>query len=183
LSVHLDLPLNHIETPVGWGAAEQRRRTVNQRGEHGGSLRRNPGASRQAMRGIRIAQGYQGIPEIRDVVTPGRPGPRTLTYSVALQMPSSVVLTADRLFLPEGFALLEGGAAPVAPQLSAGSLHALGSAEIYFQRPAERADGRDEYPSLFNPYWQARLTATSATERQVTAAARGLGVDPFGVLQ
>jgi Flp pilus assembly protein TadG len=183
LSIHLDLPLNHVETPVGWGAAEQRRRVVNLRGDHGGSLRRNPRASRRAMRDIRIAQGYQGLPEIRDVVNTGRPGTRTLAYSVALQMPSSAILTADRLFLPAGLATFEAGTEPVAPQLSAGALHAIGSAELYFQRPAERADGREEYPSLFNPYWQARLTVTSAAERQLTAASRGLGVDPFGVLQ
>jgi hypothetical protein len=183
LSVHLDLPLNHIETPVGWGAGEQRRRVVNQRGDHGGSLRRNPRASRQALRGIRIDEGYQGVPEIRDVVNADGPGARTLKYSVALQMSSSAVLTADRLFLPGGLATFEGGAESVAPQLSAGTLHAIGSAEIYFQRPTERADGREEYPSLFNPYWQARLTVTSSAERQVTAAARGLGVDPFGVLR
>jgi Flp pilus assembly protein TadG len=182
LSIHLDLPFNHTETPVGWGAAEQRRRPVSQRGNHGESLRRNPRASRRAMDGIRIAQGYQGTPEIRDVVNPSRPGARTLTYSVVLRMPSSTLLTADRLFLPEGLAMIEGDNEPVEPQLSAGALHAIGSAEIYFQRPAARADGREEHPSLFNPYWQARLTTTSAAERQLTAASRGLAADPFGVL-
>jgi hypothetical protein len=182
LSLHLDLPLNHVETPLGWGAAEQRRRIVSQRGNHGGSLRRNPRASRLALRSNRIAEGYQGIPEIRDVVNTSRPGSRTLTYSVALQMPSSAVLTTDRLFMPLGLATFEGDMEPVDPQLSAGALHAIGSAEIYFQRPAARQDGRTEYPSLFNPYWQARLTATSATERQLTAASRGLGVDPFAIL-
>jgi hypothetical protein len=182
LSMHLDLPLNHVETPLGWGAAEQRRRTVNQRGDHGGSIRRNPRASRLALRGNRIAEGYQGLPEIRDVVNTRRPGVRTLTYSVALQMPSSAVLTADRLFVPKGLATFEGDMQPVDPSLSAGALHAIGSAEIYFQRPAARRDSRAEYPSLFNPYWQARLTATSAAERQLTAASRGLGVDPFGIL-
>jgi hypothetical protein len=182
LSVHLDLPLNHIETPVGWGAAEQRRRAVNQRGDHGGSLRRNPRASRLALRGVRLSEGYQGIPEIRDVVNTRRPGARTLSYSVALQMPSSAIPTADRLFMPAGFATFEGELEPVNPQLSADMLHAIGSAEVYFQRPAPRSDGRTEYPSLFSPYWQARLTATSAAERQLTAASRGLAVDPFGVL-
>jgi hypothetical protein len=134
------------------------------------------------MRGIRIAEGYQGVPEIRDVVNTGRPGPRTLTYSVALEMPSSAILTADRLFMPVGLPTFEGGAEPVGPRLSADALHAIGSAEVYFQRPAARSDGRVEYPSLFNPYWQARLSATSATERQLAAMSRGLSVDPFAVL-
>jgi hypothetical protein len=182
LSIHLDLPFNHVETPVGWGAAEQRRRAVTQRGDHGDSLRRNPRASRRATAEIRVAQGYQGIPEIRDVVNVGRAGPRTLTYSVALTMPASVVPTADRLFMPAGLATFEGSAESVQPQLAAGALHAIGSAEIYFQRPNARADGREEYPSLFSPYWQARLTATTAAERQLTAPSRGLAVDPFAVL-
>jgi hypothetical protein len=70
----------------------------------------------------------------------------------------------------------------VEPQLAGDALHALGSAEVYFQRPAARSDRREEYPSLFNPYWQARLTATTAAERNLTAVARGLAVDPYGVL-
>ncbi len=182
LSVHLNLPLHHVETPIGWGAAEQRRRAVTQRGDHGGSLQRNPKASRRAMRGMRIAEGYQGVPEIRDVVNTGRPGTRTLTYSVALQMPSTSVLTADRLFMPEGLAAFDEEMEPVEPHFPSGAIHATGSAEIYFQRPTARDDGREEYPSLFSPYWQARLTATSAVERQLSAASGGLGVDPFGVL-
>ncbi len=167
---------------MGWGAAEERRRSVAQRGEHGGSLRTNPKASRRALRDNRIKDGYRGVPEIRDVVTPGKPGPRTLTYTVALQLPSTGIATADRLFMPEGMATLEGDLESVAPRLSAGALHALGSAEIHFQRPAARSDGREEYPSLFNPYWQARLTATSATERSLVAPARDLGIDPYAVL-
>lgn len=31
-------------------------------------------------------------------------------------------------------------------------------AETYYSRPTERADGRHEAPSLFNPYWHARLS-------------------------
>jgi hypothetical protein len=182
LSLHLDLLLSHVETPLGWGAAEQRRRPVSQRGDHGGSLQRNPRASSLATRGLRPADRYQGVPEIRDVVNPARTGARNLTYSVALQMPAGAIATADRLFMPAGLDTLDGNSESVAPQLSAGALHALGSAEVYFQRPAGRADNRAEHPSLFNPYWQARLIATSAEERSLTAPARGLGVDPFAVL-
>jgi hypothetical protein len=182
LSLHLDLLFDHVETPLGWGAAEQRRRLVIQRGEHGGSLSRNPRASRLAMAGNRVAERYQGVPEIRDVVNPGRSGPRSLTYTVALQLPAAAMATADRLLLPAGLATLDGGSESVEPQLAGDALHALGSAEVYFQRPAARSDRREEYPSLFNPYWQARLTATTAAERNLTAVARGLAVDPYGVL-
>ena len=47
---------------------------VAQRGDHGGSLRRNPRASTLALRGIRPVERYQGVPEIRDVINPARTG-------------------------------------------------------------------------------------------------------------
>ncbi len=180
LSLHLDLLFSHVETPLGWGAAEQRRRAVTQRGDHGGSLRRNPRASNLALRSNRPVERYHGVPEIRDVVNPARAGARTLTYSVALELPAGAIATADRLLAPAGLAALDGGTASVAPQFSRNALHALGSAELHFQRPAGRTDNREEFPSLFNPYWQARLIATPAADRSLTAPSRGLGVDPFG---
>jgi len=182
MSLHLDLLLDHVETPLGWGAAEQRRRVVTQRGEHGGSISRNPRASRLAQRQYRPAGSYQGVPEIRDVVTPGRSGARSLLYSVALQLPERSIATADRLLAPAGLAAADGQLESLAPAYAGNGLHALGSAEVYFQRPAARLDGREEYPSLFNPYWQVRLTATPASERSVIAPLRGLGTDPYAVL-
>ncbi len=62
LSLHLNLLLRHVETPLGWGAAEQRRQSVTQRGEHGGSLSRNARASRLALRDSRVSDRYQGVP-------------------------------------------------------------------------------------------------------------------------
>jgi Putative Flp pilus-assembly TadE/G-like len=182
LSLHLNLLFGSIETPLGWGAAENRSRQVAQRGEHGGSLSRNPNASRLALRLNRPQNSYQGIPEIRDVVNPARSGQRTLTYSVALDLPARAIATADRILLPAGFTTIDHQVESVAPALPADGLHALGSAEVYFQRPVVRTDGREEYPSLFNPYWQARLISTSAAERTLTAPQRGLVADPFGAL-
>lgn len=181
-SVHIDLLLDHTEIPIGWGAAEQARQQVRHRGEHGGSLSRNPRASRLALAGMRRDGRYRGVPEIRDVANPAAPGPRSLTYSVALDLPAESIATADRLLMPSGLATIEGGSQSAAPSLSAGALHAIGSAEVYFQRPAARADARDEYPSLFNPYWQARLVATPVPDRLLAARSRGLDLDPFAVL-
>ncbi len=47
----------------------------------------------------------------------------------------------------------------------------VGAAEVYFRRPSPRSDGMVELPSLFNPYWQARLVEPSLAQR---AAARAL---------
>ena len=181
LSAHINLLITEQEIPLGWGAAEQRRVPVPQRGEHGGSLRRNPRASRIALRPGFQAQGYRGVPEIRDVVQPQGQEERRLTYSVALRIPAERLRTIDRILLPDGIEDFLGGTQTLAPALSARALHGLGSAELYFRRPAERSDGRREYPSLFSPYWQARLVATPATDRILTAPERGLSVDPFAV--
>jgi hypothetical protein len=182
LSLHTNVLLGHVETPMGWGAAENLRQVVTQTGEHGGSRTRNPRASRIAQRLLRPATLYAGVPEIRDVVNPTARDLRTLTYSVALDLPQASLGTMDRLLMPLGIPVVDGDPEAVNPDLAAGALHAIGSAEVYFQRPEARADGRDEYPSLFSPYWQARLAPTPAAMRQATASYRGLGIDPYAVL-
>ncbi|NEX61127.1 pilus assembly protein TadG-related protein [Noviherbaspirillum galbum] len=48
-------------------------------------------------------------------------------------------------------------------------LAAVSTSEVSFSRPLPRADGRQELASLFNPFWQARLVASSAAD---IAAAR-----------
>jgi hypothetical protein len=182
LSVHVDLLLDTVEIPLGWGAAEQRRRTVSQRGEHGGSLRTNSSASRRALRALRPATRYKGVPEIRDVVTPQRRDERTLRYAVALRLPQERVATADRLLMHEGLVSPDGTRHSLLPVMPDNSLQALAAAEIYFQRPAARRDGRREYASLFNPYWQVRLVDVSSSEKLLTAPLRGLSTDPYAVL-
>jgi hypothetical protein len=179
LSAHLDLLLTSVEIPIGWGAAEQQRVPVAQRGQHGGSLSRNPAASRLALRALRPARNYRGLPQIRDIITPTRRDDRTLRYAVALSMPASSIATADRLLMPAGLRAPDGAVQSLAPDLAGNSLHALGTAEVYFRRPLPRADGRREYPSLFNPYWHVRLVDVSREERALTAPMRGLSVDPF----
>jgi hypothetical protein len=84
LSTHINLLVTEQEVPIGWGSAEQRRLPVVRRGEHGGSLRSNPRASRLAVRELVPLQQYRGVPEIRDVV---RPNVRHTNpcYTVALQ--------------------------------------------------------------------------------------------------
>lgn len=182
LSVHINFFISHEEVPLGWGAAENRRHATSQRGEHGGSWRDNSRASRLANSRLRPASSYQGVPQIRDVVNPASTAPRPLTYSVALELPGESIVTVDRLLMPAGLATFDGPAESAAPDYAGGALHALATAEVYLQRPAARADRRVEHPSLFSPYWQARLVQTPVAERQLVAASRGLGVDPYAVL-
>jgi len=182
LSVHVDLLLDSVEIPLGWGAAEARRSAVSQRGEHGGSLRTNPAASRRALRALRPSGLYRAVPEIRDIVVPSRRDDRRLRYAVALQLPGKDIVTPDRLLMPRGIESPDRGNRSLAPSFAADGLQALAAAEVYFRRPSGRVDGRHEYPSLFNPYWQARLVAVTPAERQLTAAGRGLTTDPYVLL-
>jgi len=182
LSTHIDLFFIDQEIPMGWGAAEQRRLPVARRGEHGGSLRTNPRASRLAQRTMTPSPLYRGVPEIRDIGRPQVRDARTLAYSVALKLPQSKIASADRLLLPAGLQMLNGASVGVGPNFAADGLHALSSAEIYFQRPVERLDSRREYASLFSPYWQARLSGLPAGTRSLTAPLRGLTIDPLAVL-
>ena len=46
-------------------------------------------------------------------------------------------------------------------RLAGNAMRAVASAEAYFARPEGRGDGKTEWPSLFNPYWQARLKSVS----------------------
>ena len=75
------------------------------------------------------------------------------------------------------------------PTPAGGAIRALSSANAYFVRPDEtslvsiigglknasqwaRPDHKTEYPSLFSPYWQARLAPVSDSERQAAQAAQ-----------
>ena len=182
LAVHVDLLFDNAEVPIGWGAAENRRLPVAARGTHGRSLSTNPRASRLAQTALRPRSGYLGLPEIRDVVRPQRREDLRLTYSVELQVPQAALSTADRVIAPEGIVSLDGSITDAAPRFANSALHAIGAAELYFRRPSARSDRRREYPSLFSPYWQARLVPVAATDRLLAARAKGLSVDPYAVL-
>jgi hypothetical protein len=181
LALHVDLLFGSSEVPIGWGAAEERRLAVRTRGVHGGSWRDNPRTSRLADRAMLAREGYAGLPEIRDVIQPRRQQDLRLRYSVGLSLPQERIRTADRE-MTSGIGLPDGSTFDLQPSLSGGGLHALSTAEIFFRRPVPRADRRREFPSLFNPYWQAHLVAVDAPVRLLSAPSRGLDVDPYAVL-
>jgi hypothetical protein len=165
-------------TAIGWGAAEQGR--PNRRtGWHGGSLRTNPRASRAGMRSMRAGRAFAGLPAVRDIAVRGpRDGVELdIVVEVAGSRPSitgargpggAAVVLGDRIVPPEVRLPHEG-------------LRAVAAAQVYFARPEPRADGRVELPSLYNPYWQARLAPVPRTDRALIAASSGIA-DPFVAL-
>jgi len=168
LGLHVNYFFGSSELTLGWGGAENRRLPVAVRGDAGGSWRDNPRTSRLADRGALVQNGYGGTPEFRDIVRPQAQQDLRLTYSVDLKLPRPQMHLAD--------------GKEAEPSYIGDGLHALSSAELYFRRPVARADGRLEYPSLFNPYWQVHLIDVARSTRAKAAPLRGLTVDPYAVL-
>ena len=181
LSLHINYFFGSTEVPYGWGAAENRLQPVTVRGVHGGSWNDNYRATRNAERALVARSGYAGLPEVRDIVQPQRQQDMRLGYSVHLALPQQRLWTAAREVTPS-LHLPAGGLLQLGTTLPGDALHALASAEVFFQRPTPRADGRAEYPSLFNPYWQVHLVPVSARIRSITAPSRGVTLDPYTVL-
>lgn len=170
------------EVPVAWGAAEIRETANGARGVHGGSWRDNPRTSNQANRSLSAKSGYQGLPPYRDLPAARRGAPTTLRFDYALTLPAAAVATSDQALGRPATVVPGEAELPFAPVYARGELQAAASAQVSFVRPESRRDGRLELPSLFNPYWQARLVPTTATQRATVAAATGTLDSPYLVL-
>jgi hypothetical protein len=170
------------EQPLAWNAAENRERVARARGDHGGSYRDNPRSSRNAARALVAADGYRGLAAYRDVRLLRNGNPVPLRYELELRQPGTTIWTSDVVL--GGAATVVPGEAEkrVTPAYHSGAAFALAAAQVYFQRPIGRADLRQELPSLFNPYWQARLAPITIQQRLFAAAARGDSVDPYLLL-
>jgi hypothetical protein len=161
LASHVDLLFADLEVPIGWGAAETRHHAQALQGVHGGSRTANPRSTRLALASSATREGYRGVPEFRDVRgTPDEAGAR-VAYHVVLELPGSAVSLADAVWNTRGIEDVAGETHDVGAG-SDGSLFALGAAQVQFHRPEPRNDGLAERPSLFNPYWEARLAERPA---------------------
>lgn len=68
---------------------------------------------------------------------------------------------------------LERGVFHVADRFAGDDISAVSKAEVYFRRPVQRSDKREEYGNLFNPYWDVRLVS-ARNERLAAWGAKGL---------
>lgn len=181
LALRVPVLLGSPERPLAWGADENHHAALVGRGDHGGSYRDNPRTAARAARAARSAHGYQGLPPYRDLAAAALRGNGELRYELELRQGAATLATSRSAL--GGAATVVPGEAPKAfePAYDQGFVHALSAAHVRFIRPQGRADGREELPSLFNPYWQARLAPVTARQRLVAATARGAN-DPFVVL-
>ncbi len=191
MSLHTpDLFLDFEESvPIGFGAAQNGPRNIGfgqvARRDYGGSRRANPLATRLAItqlnRGGRRARGYRGLQATRDISNPQRADDRSLDFVVEVERGRNTLATSDRALGIEGARLYSGGTASQRPDLHRDKFYAISTAQVYFQRPVGRADGRREFPSLYNPYWQVRLAPVTRGDRASAAALKGL-VDPYVIV-
>jgi hypothetical protein len=186
MSLHTpDLFFDFDETvPIGFGAAQNGPAQVGQvqRSDYGGTRRANPVATRlglgQLNTGGRRASGYRGLQATRDISDPQRADDRSLEFVVEVERGRNTLATSDRALGIEGARLISGGSASQRPAMQNDKFFAISTAQVYFMRPTGRADGRREFPSLYNPYWQVRLAPVSRTDRISAGISKGLP-DPY----
>ncbi|XAH24322.1 pilus assembly protein TadG-related protein [Xylophilus sp. GW821-FHT01B05] len=135
----------------------------------------------------------QGLRPYQELTAQARPAAgqddnfnRAPHITIEVERPGASLGTSSRL-------LADAGRLQQDDKLASNSMRALASASAYFIRPDDRsglagrlrsaaqwarADGRFEYPSLFNPYWQASLTPTTDTEKLAAIAMQVAGGVP-----
>lgn len=163
-------------TSLGWGGAQNAVNPSQRRGDHGGAWATNPRTARLAEQRLNSTNGrmYIGLPPTRDVTSPRRQDERSIRFAVEAEDRTGDPVADDRGLGVRAI----GGPLADAPLDASATPRALAAAIVRFERPEGRADRRREYASLYSPYWIARLSAPTATERAVAAAARGTA-DPY----
>lgn len=157
--------------PIGWAGTETGARAIG-RGVHGGAYRFNPRTSRLAEQSMRSGPGYLGLPSMWDLSAMQRSmfSPPIVVVRVSLR--DSERGGASRWF---GFGSVTGlGEREQALGTRTGlSMTVESAATTSFVRPTPRADGAQEAPSLYNPYWRPRLASLSAVDRLQLAVLDG----------
>ena len=107
---------------------------------------------------------FSGLPSVYELRDAGSAQPTT-GLSMFASKPRTSTLTAGAAakVQPSGRLAVFDGRTP------GNVLAALSRAEIFFERPDERADRRAEQGSLFDPYWRVRLVAPVAADRLYAA--------------
>lgn len=171
--------------PIGWGRA-----TASRNGERGNRWNVKGNANGLAYSSTNKITGWLGIPEIRDVVdrkatydpeldAKAKKEPNSLTFLIEVAKPRTDVPFASSMGMDKSPTGATGG--PGSPDLNerlAGDrVGAVSKALVYFKRPHLRddvtarsffrSDDSHEYGSIYNPYWQVRLTDVSLKEKEL----------------
>jgi hypothetical protein len=155
--------------PLGWGAAAQGARSPV-RGSFGATARVNPRATHLAEAALRPLSTYQGVAGLHDL--------RRLDPDVASERRWSLRVVQPYATLPLGERVLdvrraiapEGDSVALRPTLAGDGLYASSSAQVHYLRLERRRDGRGERPSLYSPFWRARLASMPVADATIARA-------------
>ncbi len=144
---------------LGWGSAGGE---LSFKGGQGDAARVNPGATGLARAaGEPSIAGLAGLPRVHDLSAAAAGGEAISRLAVLARVERRALATVDRLGVAAGRMRVADGSA-------AEHLWAISAAEVFFSAPPEPGLA-PQRPSLFSPFWQARLAKPSASEH---AAAR-----------
>ncbi len=162
-------------TSLAWGAASARGEDAGGgRGDHGGSYRDNSQTStlyaEPAMTDLAsVGSRFSGLPTSRELADLGRDARYTTGVTVRLSKPRHAMrLSGGNSNVEPRGRLRQFDSTPPGDEMAA-----LARAEVFFDRSTPRGDGKREYPSLYSPYWQVRLTNPTASDRAWAAARQG----------
>lgn len=172
----------HSETPIGFGTAFSDDGLDDSAYSYAGSRSTNPGASNKADSSDGIAYGFDPAPYS---IGGGAIPPFHELSESALEEDNPRTFLAIRVTKDSGKQRFSGGNSIIKPE---GSLDlyqgamvkneaaAISRVEVYFERPDganPQFPGKSEKGSLFNPYWQVRLTPVTAAERALAQIRQG----------
>jgi hypothetical protein len=169
-NIHLfSTSCDESETPIGYGAQGAGNGSSGGDNGFGGSTSDNSVASSYAGSS---SWTYGGLPSFFDLsdaaLKAAQDSPPVLRFSIRLTRAKNDARTS------EGSSNVKpsGRLARFDSNLASDVLAAVSTSEVFFRRPGPRNDGRTELASLFNPYWQVHLVATSSADI-AQAIARG----------
>jgi hypothetical protein len=156
------------EEPLAWGDSQASGGTSNQDTGH---VHDNPKTLSWARAATLPARGYAGIQNFEDLnynslKSGSDPAVQNPTHRlvVVVRMGAGNLRTANTLNIGVGRLRMT-------ESTDQNRIASVAAAEVYFKRESDprsgqqRSDGKTEYPSLFNPYWQARLAEPTLAQR------------------
>lgn len=164
-----------VQESISWGGAEVNALGGDQgRGFHGGSYAENPRTSKRADQDmVHLSETsvaiFSGLPSSRDLSDLDPNATQRTGITIRVTKPRASLRTSGgaSIIQPTGRLAQFNADAP------GSQLAAISRAEVFFERPVARADGREELASLYNPYWQVRLVAPTTGDKAYAAARQG----------
>jgi hypothetical protein len=171
-----------LKIPVGWGRTDL---------GVGGNLRwGGTNAQTLAFGSLRnVHANWSGVSEIRDLSDAARTEPE-LSFLLITAKPGSATPTTGSMGIAAQVSPSVMGSAQMNDHLRSDQVSAISTAKVYFERPQRglgdwtadawrgnstlfREDAYKEYASLYNPFWQARLSALDPSAKGAILLAMG----------